>query len=394
VIPPDDESGVANAIVSVEPGTGAIKAMIQNRYYDPVDNDDLAYTAINYSTDEVHGGSRGFQTGSTFKTYIITDWVKTGNSLKTYINGTPRVFKPTEFGQCSLSIQEWTPVNISSSENYGQTVYQATQMSSNIPFVEMGTKNGLCSILSTAKKMGFKGAIAGQEDIESEQYYYPSTLLGTINTSPLSMAEGYATVASGGIHCDSIAINKITKNNEEIPVPEANCQRVLSEVVANAVADVLKSVIDNGIGSPFRVEDHTCGLKTGTTDDNYHLWTVGFCKQLSTAVWAGYPNFNQKLQYLTIGSLGYRYNWLSLDLPGPIWGDYMNKAMENYTDIPFEEVAEEFLVSGTWGKFPTPTPSPTKSKSPTASATTEPSPSPSSSPSPTSSEGTNSDASA
>jgi membrane peptidoglycan carboxypeptidase len=72
----------------------------------------------------------------------------------------------------------------------------------------------------------------------------PSFTLGSVNVSPLSMAAAYATVASRGIYCTPVAITKITTAAGGIlSVPSANCHRVLSTGVADAVNYILQGVL-------------------------------------------------------------------------------------------------------------------------------------------------------
>ena len=59
-IPASDPSGIENALVTVEPGTGKILAMAQNRPYDASLEAAPGTTAQNYSADQAHGSSRGF----------------------------------------------------------------------------------------------------------------------------------------------------------------------------------------------------------------------------------------------------------------------------------------------------------------------------------------------
>src|SRR5699024_5128758 len=66
-IPVDDASGVSNALSTVEPGTGKIRAMAQNTPFGvPTDKQPRA-TRINFNADYTHGGSSGFQSRSSFK---------------------------------------------------------------------------------------------------------------------------------------------------------------------------------------------------------------------------------------------------------------------------------------------------------------------------------------
>jgi membrane peptidoglycan carboxypeptidase len=369
-IPADDPSGVATAIVTVEPGTGKILAMAQNRYYDPAGDINPGYTAINYSVDQAHGGSQGFSIASSFKPFILADWLAKGNSLMTTINGASRTFKPSEWA-CNQSAASWKPENAGNANNVPQTVLKATQISTNVPFLEMSTKLGLCSIFKTAAAIGFKNAVKGKEDITDESQMYPSSLLGVLNASPLNMAESFATFASGGIHCSAIAITKILNiDGQELAVPNANCQRVLAEDVADAVSYALSTVLTapGALGNGYALPGRDAGLKTGTANDNQHLWAVGFTKQLSTAVWAGNPYWDMPLNNISINGQ-FRYAWFGSDLPVPMWNHYMTAISEDMEVIPFGEVDAKFMVAGRWGKFVTPSPTPSPSDATTTDST-------------------------
>ena len=53
----------------------------------------------------------------------------------------------------------------------------------------------------------------------------PSFTLGTVEVSPLSMAEAYATFAARGIHCNPIIVSKITTRTARastVPTPTAS----------------------------------------------------------------------------------------------------------------------------------------------------------------------------
>lgn len=64
---------LGGAIVSVEPGTGKIRAMAQNRAYSPGEDGGPGTTALNYNVDAVEGGSTGFQGGSTYKVFVLAE---------------------------------------------------------------------------------------------------------------------------------------------------------------------------------------------------------------------------------------------------------------------------------------------------------------------------------
>lgn len=79
---------------------------------------------------------------------------------------------------------------------------------------------------------------------------------------------------SGGINCTPVIVDNITDSSgDTLDAPDAQCRRVISCDVANAVNELLSHVIDNGTGSPARTEDTRPEAgKTGTIDNNAAVW--------------------------------------------------------------------------------------------------------------------------
>ena len=85
----------------------------------------------------------------------------------------------------------------------------------------------------------------------------------------MSMAAAYATVASGGIYCEPVAITKVTDaDGESLPVPSANCHRVMSSDVAAAVDYILQGVLTDGRHRvrPRGIPGYQAAGKTGTSN--------------------------------------------------------------------------------------------------------------------------------
>src|SRR5262249_47591891 len=150
-VPPTDKSGLGAAAVTVEPGTGKVLAMTQNRSYSPTEGRGL--TSINYSTDGAYGGSSGFQTGSTFKAFTLATWLKDGRSLNSTVDGTPRPFPARDFSSCGghLIGKAYFPHNAADGSETGpMSVISATYNSVNVAFVDMESQLDLCDVASTA----------------------------------------------------------------------------------------------------------------------------------------------------------------------------------------------------------------------------------------------------
>ena len=100
---------------------------------------------------------------------------------------------------------------------------------------------------------------------------YTSFTLGSVNVSPLSMAEAYATVASGGIYCaPTRSARSPTPAGKSLPVPSAGCHRVLSSDVANAASYILQGVFTwqgaTGAGLGPLPSGYPIAGKTGTSN--------------------------------------------------------------------------------------------------------------------------------
>src|SRR5690625_5239218 len=190
-VPKDDPSGVAAAIVTVEPNTGHILTMTQNRDYRTGKDTEVGETAVNYSTDQQFGGSNGFQPGSTYKPFVLAAWLEAGKSLNQTVNATVRPYDMKSWDatclEGSLTGPDWTPRNSSDGRGSGALrVVDATSGSVNTGYVAMANELDLCDIADMAEKVGFHRSDGA--DTEA----LPSMVLGNQLTSPLTMASAYA----------------------------------------------------------------------------------------------------------------------------------------------------------------------------------------------------------
>src|SRR5690606_1974710 len=87
------------AAVSVEVGTGNIITMAQNKNFDEslAPADPLTSTSVNFASDREHGGSAGFQPGSTYKPYVLLAYLAAGHGLNESYNAGVREVNQAEF---------------------------------------------------------------------------------------------------------------------------------------------------------------------------------------------------------------------------------------------------------------------------------------------------------
>ena len=246
------------ALVAIDPDTGYIKAMVGGRDYNT--------SQYNLATQAQR------QPGSSFKAFTLTAAIGDGMNPNVTLNcNSPMTIT-----------NSWTVQNHGNSSYGTITLARATELSSNTGYAQVATAIGADKIVSAAKACGI------DEDLPA----YPSLTLGTVGVPPIQMAEGYATLASGGVHRDPCAITKIEdRNGNTVYEHEDNPTQAIDSAVASAVTQVLEGVCTSGTASAIASYNSTgqpVAGKTGTTEDARDLWFCGYTPQLSVAIWTGY----------------------------------------------------------------------------------------------------------
>jgi len=358
-IPADNEAYLDAVIVSVEPGTGYIKAMAQNKPMDNSPNPAPLTTSINYAADFPRGGSRGFQPGSQWKPFLLAEWLKTGHKISDYVYASQVTRIGSSFHascpQAIRNISPWSPANTDGSIGGNISVLEATYKSVNTAFVDMASKLDLCSIADTAWKMGFRPTQTRTGDpvltpSPDNITITPPMVIGVQETAPMSMAAAFATIASGGTFCLPTAITEVTKSDgTELPVPSAECDpEALPTNVANTMAAVMQNGLTRGTAYGNWLEDNRPAAgKTGTSQRSAQTWFTGFTPQLSTTVWVGEASGNAS--HLNINFYGRNFAPLyGSGLAAPTWRDYMDIAMRGMPIVDFPEPDLEMMGNIDW----------------------------------------------
>ena len=324
--PIGDSDGANSTIVSVEPGTGRIQALAQNTNYE---DSQLVFAAdAKHGGVELPDGNVGFQPGSTFKALILAEWLKTGHTASQTVNASaPRTYAPNTFNiPCApeLAAGSWTVNNVAGTNAGNMSVRDATKQSINVGFTEMLRQLDVCDVTQFAASIGVSKADGSQLDPD------PSLALGAKPVPPLSMANAYATFASGGKYCKPVAIDSILDaSGTSMAVPSADCTQAMDQNVADQTAITLQATSEPGGTAKDAGIGRAIAGKTGTTDEAENAWFVGFTPQLSTAVWIGdAKESNKSLAGRTIGGKYFERMYGS-DLAVPMWRDYMSQALAN-----------------------------------------------------------------
>lgn len=284
-----DENGLTQpqaAIVSIDPKTGHILAMVGGRGQDSFNRASMAVR----------------QPGSAFKPFVYLTALQHDMTPDTTMTD-----QPVTYGG-------WSPKNAGGSYSGTMTLSDALAHSVNTIAVQLADEVGTKKIIANAKKMGITTLDAKDDNL--------AMALGglTKGVTPLEMASAYGTFANKGVHVKPTAIVKILDRNGNVLEDESTLEkeetktRVMSEREAYEMTTMLEGVINHGTGTAAALGRPAAG-KTGTTDDNKDAWFVGYTPDVVTAVWIGDDTGSHSLGEIYGGTI-----------PAEIWRDYMSSA--------------------------------------------------------------------
>ncbi len=151
-------------------------------------------------------------------------------------------------------------------------------------YFRMAQQLDLCNIRDVAVKLGVERA-DGDRNFETNV----SSIIGTNEVTPLSMAGAYATVAALGKYCKPIVVDTVvTPDGEEIAGQKPECKQVLDPGVAATAVDVLKQVMNVSATANANPNDGVPIFgKTGTTDANNQTWMAAATTNIAMVTWVG-----------------------------------------------------------------------------------------------------------
>jgi membrane peptidoglycan carboxypeptidase len=289
------------AVTSVEVSTGRILVMTQNKDYNNTQQGaGSTATAVNFSTGIAHGGSVGFQPGSTYKPYVLLAYLDAGGGLQEAFNASIREVNMAKFqDSCGGPYGGKFKFKNDSNEQGSYTVMRGTAGSVNSVFVQMASKVDQCSIRKLAESIGVHNASGDQLHTD------PSCAIGGCanNIAPITAASAFAAIAHQGVYCSPTIIDRIIdRDGNVLPGQSANCgQSAVSPAVANTAAYAMAGVFTSGTATSSNPHDGTTYIgKTGTTDNAVHVWMVGSSTRVSTAVWVGNIEGKQSLRQIRV----------------------------------------------------------------------------------------------
>jgi penicillin-binding protein 1A len=287
-------AGMEGALVSMEPGTGLVRAMVGG---------------LDWNRSQFNRATLALRSpGSTFKLFAYTAALRFGMTPDDTISARERCYS-----------DGWPPKRFCIPGTGGaMSLRTALTRSVNTAAVATAEKVGFPRVIDTARRLGITGEIGE----------YPSMVLGANEKTVLEMTAAYTAINNRGLFVPPTPFEEITGPDGKRLYSRAKKakppQRAVSSDVADAMTAMLQNVVRNGTGTSAGLPDRPVAGKTGTAEGARDLWFIGSIPQLTTGIWFGYD------QNWKTGSSSAQAAYA--------WGAYMRQVTK---DLPVQEFPPE-----------------------------------------------------
>lgn len=283
------------AIVSIEPQTGYINAM--------VGGSDFLRTEFNRAVQARR------QPGSAFKPFVYIAALEAGLTPAALVDDSPVTYPSGQDGN------PWKPENYDRKFRGLTTLQQGLEESVNVVTVKLQEQVGIRRTIEVARRLG----------IQSPLHQDLTIALGSSDLSLLELTSAYGGLANQGVWVPPTPIRYVTDARGKLMeenIPQG--KEALSPEVAYLITHMLKGVVERGTGGAARVLRRPIAAKTGTTNDYSDAWFIGFTPNLVTGVWVGHD----RPRSLGKDETGSR-------VAVPIWVTYMDKVLAGMPSAEF-----------------------------------------------------------
>ena len=273
---------VNGAIVVLDPFTGKVKALVGG---------------FSYKSSEFNRATQAKrQPGSAFKPFVYAAALENNYSPNSIVLDAPFI------AEQGIGLKNWKP------ENYGKRFYgpstlrKGIEFSRNLMTVRIAQSIGLKKILKLSNDL----------DIYDDIPELLSVSLGSAETTLLDLSAAYASFVNGGKKISPLMIDRIqdrrgktiynsdTRNcigcdrlmidQDTVPSIEENFKQIFSKETAYQITSILEGVVKRGTGKKLRDLKVPLAGKTGTTNNNFDAWFIGYTSNLVIGVYIGFDN--------------------------------------------------------------------------------------------------------
>lgn len=307
---------VSGGIVAMDPHTGRVLAMTGG---------------FNFAASEFNRVTQAQrQPGSSFKPFVYLSAFEHGWTPASIVQDAPLALEQ------GAGLETWRPKNYSGRFYGPSTLRVGVEQSRNLMTVRLARELGADTIADLARRLNIGDWPA-----------YLSTALGAGETTLMRLSTAYAMVVNGGRRVEPALIERVQDREgktiyrrDQRPceacsvaawqpglqaprLPDAR-EQVLDPRDAYQLVHVMEGVIQRGTGRRAASIGKPLAGKTGTTNDSFDAWFMGFSPDLVVGVYVGFD---------TPRSLGDREQGASAALP--IWIEFMKGALSDAPATPF-----------------------------------------------------------
>ncbi|MBT6135034.1 MAG: penicillin-binding protein 1A [Kordiimonadaceae bacterium] len=309
---------VNGSLVALDPHTGRVLAMVGGF--------DFRRSEYNRATQAKR------QPGSAFKPFVYSVALDNGFTPSSLVLDAPFVIDQG-FGN-----GKWKPRN-STSKFYGpSTLRLGIEKSRNLMTVRLAQNLKMEKVVEVAERF----------NITKDMPSLLSMSLGAGETTLMDLTAAYGMIVNGGKKIDPTLIDRIQDRNgktifkndgrvcktcnseswgyQSEPEPELLDVRenVLDPVTAYQLVSMMEGVVQRGTGIRINALRRPLAGKTGTTDESFDTWFVGFSPDLVVGIFVGFD---------APSSLGRGEEGSSVAVP--IFRDFMANALRDDSPTPF-----------------------------------------------------------
>jgi penicillin-binding protein 1A len=283
------------ALFCLVPETGEVRAMVGGR--------DFFESQFNRATQARR------QPGSAFKPLIYAAALDWGMGPGDVIMDAPYI--ADQYSEDDA----WKPKNYKE-KFFGPTLFRTGLVKSrNVITVKILKQIGVQYAIDYARNLG----------IHSELSPDLSLALGSSGVSLQEITRAYSVFANRGVMTEPIFVTRVEdRSGQIIEENQPKTQSAISEETAYVMTDILKAVIQEGTGWRVKALKRPAAGKTGTTNNLWDAWFIGYTPNLVTGVWVGYDDRHA----MGKGETGSR-------AASPIWLDFMSQVLEGTPVVDF-----------------------------------------------------------
>ena len=307
---------VSGSIVALDPHTGRVLAMVGG---------------FSFATSEFNRATQAWrQPGSAFKPFVYMAALDGGLTPSTLILDAPFVID--QGGDLGL----WKPSNYSQRFYGPSTMRLGIEKSRNLMTVRLAQTVGMARVRAVAERFGVVDRLPEQL----------SMALGARETTLMRLTTGYAMIVNGGRRITPTLIDRVQDrygrsiqrhdnrvcpecratswNGQSPPVMRDKREIVVAPTTAYQMVSMLRGVVQRGTGVRINALRRPLAGKTGTTNQSFDAWFIGFSPDLAVGVYVGFDSPR---------TLGDRETGSSVAVP--IFKDFMEQALADRPKIPF-----------------------------------------------------------